>query len=165
VELQRRGSVGAVGLLATIGTPHEGADLATAGRAVGLVPGGSELLDAASSASGSGIDPSSRSVTQLSETSDLIVELGRTPLPEGLAAVSIAARTDLIVPVPRTRLEGATSVVVPTASVGAHSDLPGDPRTTRELALALAGAPPACRDLAEAVLDQVAGRVIGTLEG
>ena len=147
VELQRRGSAGTVGLLATLGTPHGGADLATAARAAGFVPGGSGLLDAAAGAAGSGIDPSSPSVAQLSETSDLIVELGRTPLPEGLAAVSIAARTDPIVPVPRTRLEGATSVVVPTASAGAHSDLPGDPRTTRELALALAGAAAGCRDV------------------
>ena len=165
VELQRRSSAGTVGLLATLGTPHGGADLATAARAAGFVPGGSGILDAAAGAAGSGIDPSSPSVAQLSETSDLIVELGRTPMPEGLAAVSIAARTDPIVPVPRTRLEGATSVVVPTVSAGAHSDLPGDPRTTRELALALAGAPPGCRDVVEAVLDQVAGRVIDTLEG
>ena len=56
-------------------------------------------------------------------------------------------------------------MVVPTASAVPTATCPGDPRTTRELALALAGAPPGCRDLVEAVLDQVAGRVIGTLEG
>ena len=63
--------------------------------------------------------------------------------PEDLEAVSIAGRADFVVPVPRTRLDGAREVVVSVdGSANAHKDLPGDPATARELALALAGAPP-----------------------
>jgi hypothetical protein len=94
----------------------------------------------------------------------VIHRVARTPLPDGLPAVSIAGRTDPVVPVPRTHLDGARSVVIPITSIDAHSLLPGDPRTTRELGLALVGAPPRCRDFTDALLDQASGRLISGIE-
>jgi pimeloyl-ACP methyl ester carboxylesterase len=162
-ELERRGSVDAVGLLATLATPHEGADLATAARAVGLTGGGQLVLKGLGAVAG--LDPFAPTIEQLSETGDLIAHLEDTPLPDGVEAISIAGRTDPVVPAPRTQLDGATSVVIPTLNpLTAHGDLPGDPRTTRELTLALAGAPPGCRTMVESLLDQATGQVIGGAE-
>jgi hypothetical protein len=42
--------------------------------------------------------------------------------------------------------------------------LPSDPATTREIALALAGAPPTCADLAEGLADVVVSHVIAESE-
>jgi hypothetical protein len=161
-ELERRGAAHVVAWLATLGTPHEGADLATAAAAIGHSSAGEALLERLGPRLD--LDPSAPTAGQLSETSDLIEDLARTPLPQGLPAVSVAARTDFVVPVPSTRLAGARSVVIPLVTKDAHSDLPGDPRTTRELALALAGAPPGCRGLVDALLDQTAGRGISAVE-
>lgn len=147
-----------VGLLATIGTPHQGADLATAGVAVGgSAPGrlaleGIDLL---------GADTDAPSMAQLAETSDVIRELADHPVPAGLQAVSIAARGDLTVPASRTDVDGAPEAVVPLVGLSAHAELPGHGRTTREVALARAGLPPACIGLDEALADQLVGEAIG----
>jgi hypothetical protein len=161
-ELERRGRADLVGHLATIATPHGGAPLATAARAIGTTPLGHVVLDQVGPHAG--LDPHAPSAAQLSITGDLVHELEATPLPPNVDAISIAGRTDVLVPVQQTQLDGARSVVIPTSSPLAHSQLPGDRRTTRELALAWAGAPPTCRSLAHAVLDQAAGRVIAEVE-
>ncbi len=147
-----------VGLLATIGTPHQGADLATAGVAVGTSAAGSLALEGLDLL-GAGTD--APSMAQLAETSDVIRELADHPLPSGLRAVSIAARGDLVVPASRTDVDGAPEAVVPLLGLGAHSELPGHARTTREVALARAGLPPACIGLDEALADQLVGEAIG----
>jgi hypothetical protein len=51
-------------------------------------------------------------------------------------------------------------VVLPLGGLSAHSDLPGSPGATRELALALAGLPPGCQSLREALIDQGVGEAI-----
>jgi hypothetical protein len=163
-ELDRRGTAGPVAHLATLGTPHRGAIVATHARTVGAVP---VVGDWALGLFGPSLhlDPAAPTAEQLSTAGDLVHELERTPLPPGVDAVSIAARTDPVVPVPQTRLDGARSVVIPLTTKDAHTDLPGDPRTTRELALALTGAPPTCRGFAESLLDHAAGQAIDRLEG
>jgi hypothetical protein len=162
IELQRRGATDAIGLLATIATPHQGADLATAARALGTT----QVGDLALTAGGGplGLDPSAPSIDQLAEGSDVVDELARTPLPEGVEAVSVAGRADVVVPSGSTRFDGARPVVIPNNNPLSHDDLPGDPRTTRELGLALVGAPPGCRSLVEAVLDQAVGAGISSVE-
>lgn len=162
IELQRRGATDAIGLLATVATPHGGADLATAAFALGTTSVGElglELVDGLA-----GLDAAAPSAAQLSEASDVIEELAATPLPPGIEAVSVAGRADLVVPVPQTRFDGARSVVIPNNNPLSHSDLPGDARTTRELALTLAGLPPRCRSGVEAVLDQLVGAGISEVE-
>jgi alpha-beta hydrolase superfamily lysophospholipase len=130
-------------LVATLGSPHQGADLATAAamlRAAGLAVG-------------------STSVLQMAETSTFMADLAARPLPSATRVVSVAARGDLVVPAPRSRLAGAANMVVtlppPFASV--HARLPGAPEATRELALALAGLPPTCRSLPDVVADHLVG--------
>jgi hypothetical protein len=158
-ELRQRGEDHLVGLLATIATPHHGADLATAARAASSGPLGGPIRDLAQAV---GLPPGS--AAQLSEAGDLVAELEATPLPEHLRAISIAAREDWLVPSPEAELDGATNVVVPTGSPVAHDAVPGDPQTTRALALALAGRAPACRSLVDAVLDQAVGRELALVE-
>lgn len=162
-ELERRGDARAVALLATIATPHGGSDVATAARLLSTSTVGEQVLRRAGDAFGD-LDPTSTAVRQLSETSDLVAELGRTDLPAGLEAVSVAARSDFVVPVPRTALRGAPQAVVSLMSATAHSDLPGHRGTTRELLLALDGRPPSCKDLVEAVADHAVGTGISWTE-
>ena len=86
------------------------------------------------------------------------------PVPDTVTAISIAARGDIIVPVPRSAAPGMEEVVVPITGRDAHSDLPGSPQATRELRLALAGLPPGCQAFHEALLDQGVGEGISVLE-
>ncbi len=106
-ELEQRHvptAIDQVGLVATLGTPHRGADLATAVAAIKSTHGGSYALAALGALLPAGIDAGSPAVAQLAETSDLIDSLKRTQIPPGIESISIAARTDLVVPVPRTEL-------------------------------------------------------------
>ncbi len=167
LELERRhGPAGLdrLGLVATLGTPHAGADLATAIYAVGSTTVGSAVLDVGAAALGLPLDDDATSSAQLAESSALIAALTRTPLPDGVQGISIAARGDVVVPVPRTRLPGAPQVVVPVTGLAAHDALPGSPEAAREVALALAGMPPTCTSLRTALTDQVLGEGISWAE-
>ena len=165
IELARRHGTAwleHVGLLATLGTPHEGAVLATAGAALGSSVGGTLALEALDAVADVGTGATS--MAQLAETSDVIAELADHPIPAEVPAISIAARGDLVVPAPRTDAPGAVEATVPISGLDAHSALPGDPRTTREVALARAGLPPRCVGLAEALADELVGEAIATAE-
>ena len=59
------------------------------------------------------LDDDATPIRQLAETSDLVRDLAHAPIPDGVTAVSIAARGDLVVPVPRAVLPGGVEVVVP----------------------------------------------------
>ena len=150
--------------LVTLSTPHQGADLATAFDLTGRTLKGAAVQEGLSSLGVSGIDPTSTSVRQLSELSPFLRQLNRQPLPTGVRVTSIAARGDLVVPAPRARLPGATNVVVQVRGVAEHSAVTGAPATTREMALALAGLPPACEGLIDVALDALAGTAIATAE-
>jgi hypothetical protein len=167
VELERRHGAAwldRLGLVATLGSPHGGADLATAVDAVSSTVKGDAALELFAAATGQELDDDGVSIGQLSETSGVVAELAAHPVPEGVRAVSIAARGDLIVPVPRTVAPGMTPVVVPLSGRSAHSDLPSSPAATRELALALAGLAPTCQSFAAALMDQVQGEGISLVE-
>jgi hypothetical protein len=167
IELERRHGAGwleRIGLVATLGTPHGGADLATAIHAVSSTQSGGTALDAVATATDQDLDHAGRSVAQLSETSDLVAELAAHPVPDQVRALSISARGDLVVPGPRSVAPGMTEVVVPLAGPDAHSDLPGSPAVHRELALALAGRPPTCQRFGDALVDEVVGEGISYAE-
>ena len=110
------------------------------------------------------LDPHGKAVEQLAETSDLVADLTAHPIPRSVRAVSIAARGDRIVPVPRTVAAGMDSIVVPLVGPSAHSDLPGSPEATHELGLALAGLPPSCQSLGQALLDHATGEAMSLAE-
>lgn len=143
-----------VATLATLGTPHDGADAASA--AAGARWG----LPLAAARAVLPYDPASAAVRQLDEGSALIERLRALPLPERVHRVSIAARGDLVVAVPRTMGDGFPSVVVPLVGPDAHDRLPGAPVTTRELALAIHGRAPTCASWSALVADTVVGEAI-----
>jgi hypothetical protein len=132
----------------TLGTPHHGAVVATAANAIGIDRRVARLYDTLES---HGL-PTGRSTQQLASSSHLIDDLNRLGLPAGAAVTSIAASGDLLVDAQMSAIDDATNVVVPVTGglVGdsAHDALPGHPETARELALALGGRGPTCRDLA-----------------
>ena len=152
-----------LGVVVTLGTPHEGADLATGLELIRTTRLGDRVTDAASRLP-IGLTADAPAVQQLSETSDVIAELAATPLPDGVPVTTIGARADLIVPVPRTRLDGATQVTVPVGGLTAHDSLPGSDAATREVSLAVAGMPPGCIGFVGAVTDRLAGEAIAGIE-
>lgn len=151
----------------TLATPHQGAPLAGDAALLDSVPGADAALDAVSDATGLGIDAGSVAVAELAPASMLMDELADTPVPANVRFVSIAARGDVVVPAPRAWLAGATNVVVSVGGsldVDDHGALPGSAAARREVALALAGAPPSCQSLVDVVSDHVVGTVVDTLE-
>lgn len=149
----------ALGTVVTLATPHQGADLATAVAAVDPLSPAGAALGSAGRAIGLDLDLTRASIEQLGETSTVVAELAR-PVPLGVHLVSIGASGDLAVPDVRTSVAGAEHVTVHLSGPHAHDRLPADPATTREIALALAGAPPTCADLTRGLADVVVSHVI-----
>jgi hypothetical protein len=148
----------------TLGSPHQGADLATALALTARTTRGAQVQWAISRLGITGIDPRSRSVRQLAETSSFIRRLNARPLPKGPRFTTIAARGDLVVPSPRSRLPGATYAVVSVPTLNHHDALPGSAAATREIALARAGMAPTCEGLGDALADAAVGQFISTAE-
>jgi hypothetical protein len=149
----------------TLGTPHHGANLATAGVLLGQTGIGDSVEKVAGAAHLGGIDPKSTSVRQLAETSSFIRELNRRPPPDGVRFTSIAARGDPVVPSPRAHLGGATNVIVDVPGAGAdHDHLPGSTAATREIGLAVNDLGPTCQSLIDAVGDALYGAAISRTE-
>lgn len=167
IELEgRHGTewLSALGLVATLGSPHGGADLATAIHALSSTRSGATALDLVTHATGHELDHDGTSVAQLSETSQVVAELAAHPVPDVVDALSVAARGDVVVPVPRSEAPGMDEVIVPLMGRTAHSDLPGSAEATRALGLALAGLPPGCQSFGDALADQVVGEGISLAE-
>jgi pimeloyl-ACP methyl ester carboxylesterase len=137
----------AVEHLVTLGSPHDGTDLATANAGLGTSGLGRSGQSVLAWASEGGLDGGAVSAAQLAEGSALLDALGDRPLPEDLPVTSVAADGDLTVPAVHSSLPGATNVLVPLGGADAHTRLAGDPATSREVALALAGRGPKCRDV------------------
>ncbi|MBW3547313.1 MAG: peptidoglycan DD-metalloendopeptidase family protein [Actinobacteria bacterium] len=135
--------------LITLGSPHHGADVATANALLGTTTSGTLAQAITEWASDGRVDGSSDAAAQLAETSALVAELRHRPLPAGTRVTSVAASGDLTVVALNSSLEGATNVLVPLAGPSAHGDLPRSETTLRELQLALGGRGPTCRQLAD----------------
>lgn len=158
LALEERRAVGlppAVAHLVTLGTPHEGADLASLVRAVGQTPAGDRAIVQAQRALGLELDAHLPAGHQLAATSPVIELLRAQPPPAGVRVTSIAARGDLVVPAGRTVVRGpqVDRTTVGLVGVGAHDRLPGSAEATREIALALADRPPTCRGLGAVLAD------------
>jgi hypothetical protein len=165
LDLERRGfPLESLGLVATLAAPHDGADLATAVHAATTTLTGRAGLDVAERLLDSGLDPHGAAVEQLSETSDVVAELGRSGVPDDVELISIAVRGDMVVPAPRSRVDGARNVTVPETGIDAHSEMVGSDAVTRELALALAEMPQRCVGVWEAVSDEVIGHGISYIQ-
>lgn len=132
--------------LVMLATPNHGSDLATANAFLGTTGVGGVAQEAIAIGTGAP-DPDSRAVAQLSEASALIGHLDKSILPASTRVTSIAAEGDLIVGALNSSLKGATNVLVPLYGLEAHSGIVSSPDTRREVALALAGMGPTCRNV------------------
>ena len=150
--------------LITLATPHQGADLATALDLVAKTLRGAIVEEGVSRLGVSGIDPTSTSVRQLSETSGFLRDLNAQPLPEGVRVTSIAGRADVVVPAPHAHLPGAINAIVTVNGLNEHPLVPGAPAATREMVLALAGMAPACEGFGDAMADLLVGDAITAAE-
>ncbi len=140
----------------TIGSPHQGTDLATLGQAIEGTPVAS-VIDRVTAYR------DTEAVRQLSEST--VTE----PLvpPAGITAVAVAGATDVVVPGDHAIWPGAENVVVPPSwgdRLVEHAELPARPEVARALALAVAGRDPACLELADLVRSTVLSRGISTVE-
>ncbi len=152
-----------VASLVTLGSPHQGTDLATAAAMIGVT----QVGELGTRAVGRAMpwDPRGQSVQQLSETSSFIRDLNARPLPEGLYATSIGARGDLVVPAGRTEYEGARHVIVSVPGVFTdHDRLPASDEVEREVALAVNHLAPTCQTFTDAMVDALVSDQISTSE-
>jgi hypothetical protein len=165
VDLERRGfDLARLGVVVTLGSPHRGADAASVVAAANARLPGHLTLGAAESVLGTGLDPDATVATQLAEHSPAIGALADAGVPAGVRLVSIAARGDVVVAAPRTRVAGAVNVTVPVGGPGAHGDLVGSGEATAEVARALAGLPPGCESWADALADVATGHAVSLVE-
>jgi murein DD-endopeptidase MepM/ murein hydrolase activator NlpD len=154
-----------VSALVTLGSPHQGTELATALTMLGHTWTGKAVEAGAHAALPGQADPQAPSVQQMAEESEFMRELNRRRLPPGLRVTSIAARGDLVVPAGQTRLRGAKEVTVSVDSiVNDHGELPGSAQAQREIALGLAGMDPTCQAFADMLTDVVVSETIGMVE-
>ena len=150
------GAPRSVETLVTLGTPHQGADMAVAARAARRGPVGAVLAEGLRRMRPGDGDAGPAALRQLVPGSTFLAELARRPPPSGLRITSVAARGDLVVAPSRSRLRGARNVVVSVGHLHDHAHLPGSAPARREIALAVAGLAPTCRGRADALLDVAA---------
>jgi pimeloyl-ACP methyl ester carboxylesterase len=147
----------------TLGTPHQGTDLATAATEIAGTTAGEKAITAigrgANAAGLTGIDPGATSVRQMGETSAFIRNLPESGWdPAQTFVTSVAARGDPVVPNRHSHVQEppAHNVVVEangTQGLGDHVHLPGSPEATAEIVRAIARQPPTCRSLTDALVD------------
>lgn len=150
--------------LITLGTPHHGADVATALAWLNSTREG-RAIRALAKNQHTNFDLTGPGPAQLAETSEFIRELNARPLRNGVTYTSIGASTDIIVPAVRTRLKGARNVLVDMGGpLGAHSALHDAPQARRELLLALNDMPAGCQRILATAGRAVAGAGIAEFE-
>ncbi len=168
--LAQRGRLGGgpdalpVRVVLTVGSPHQGADLATASVAIeGNVT--AVLIDRLTEYRGAD------AVRQLSEVGSMRLPEPAAP-PSGVVAVAIAAATDLVVGAEHAIWPGATNVVIAPGTlaevsdqgVSVHSSLPGQSEVADALVRAATGLRQRCASLGDLVTSTLVARGISTLE-
>ena len=142
LELANRpGGLAALGTVVTIGTPHQGADLATV--ATLLDRHERDSIDLVTGLAGADVD--TRAMAAAPAGGDLRPDPGsaaRLAFPTASTSAPSAPRGDLVVTGDKTDVAGHPSAMLDLFGPAAHNDLPASAGTTREIALALAGLPP-----------------------
>ena len=152
-----------LGVVMTFGAPHGGAPIATFNDALfGTTPGivVGHGVDA--------FDPSSPlrapAVLDLSEAG-YVGDTAAIGFPDGVHAVTIGHRADLVVPGTEADAPGARHVIVGGFDPrDAHGGVGALPEVHDEVRLALAGLPPACQGARDAIFDLVTGTVVANTE-
>ncbi len=139
--------------LVTLGSPHAGADLAAVVAAGRVTHGGATAQDAVVQVTGLELDPTAPAARQLVAGSEVFGDLDHLSWPPSVRFTSVGARGDAVVTANRTVVAGARHTIVAVTGLHAHDQLPGSPEVTREIALAVAGAPPTCRDAIQVATD------------
>lgn len=150
-ELERRGRLDLVGTVVTIGTPHRGVDLGSGALVLGTRA--HLALGPLTTVTDGGVDSRATSVAQMAETSEVMLELRRDGVPDGVDLRTIGAFGDLVVTGDKTSVDGHPGAMVGLFGPMAHDALPGHADTTRELALALGGLPSGCRGIGARIAD------------
>jgi hypothetical protein len=148
----------------TISSPHQGAQIATAGALFEAVAPNTAGAIGAMAEGHTGWDPTATSVQQLASTSGFMDHYGNAPLPS-VPITSIGCWNDLVVPATQIDLRGATEVTLRTAAgpLEAHGEVVADPVTTIEVARALHRQAPTCQSFADmAVATVVSSTIAGT---
>lgn len=139
-----------LGAVVTLASPHRGAPLAVLARRAGR-----SALGPVAAAAARALDeppPGTVAVEEMAGGSGFLDLLARRPLPPGVRVTTVGAVDDVMVPVDRTRLAGAEHVVVdPAGLLDDHARIVDDPEALRAVRLALAGMPPPCLGLADAL--------------
>jgi murein DD-endopeptidase MepM/ murein hydrolase activator NlpD len=164
---ERRGALPAsVHTLVTLGSPHQGANAATAVDTIASDPRGAIVLEQVQQGLAIPLDPSLPAGRQLSQVSSLIDDVRAHPVPRSVHFTSVGARGDVVVPAGRTVTDdpGAHETILPLSGIHAHDRLPADAGATREIALAVAGRAPTCRSLAEVTADLTVSDLISWTE-
>jgi hypothetical protein len=148
--------------LVTLGSPHQGADLAEAVMGVqDTLVGDAILQGAVDGGVMAPLDPRRPAITQLAPTGPTLAAVRDQPLPDHVRFTSVGVRYDLTVPAGRTDDGAAHHVVVdPGLSFDAHGAVTTSPAALREVRLALAGAAPTCEAFGAHLLDRAAPEVI-----
>ncbi len=167
--LDLRGRLGAgptalpLRVVLTIGSPHQGTDLATAGVAIEGT-GTAVLVDHLTEYR------EAESVQQLAEAGSMTLPPPLDP-PPGVVAVAVAAAADLVVGAEHAIWPGAANVVIaPGGGEGAggddgsvHSSLPARPEVNEALARAAGGLRQRCSALTDLVTSTLTARGISTV--
>jgi hypothetical protein len=154
--------------LVTLATPHQGADLAAVIASARSSEAGAALLERVATASGVELDPGSAAARQLVPTSSVVRHLADVAPPPSVWFTSVGVRGDLVVAANRAApSRGGPEThhtILPLGGPRAHDQVTGDPATTREIALAVAGLPPTCRGLVQVATDLVVAESVSLAE-
>ena len=143
-----------VDTLVTVASPQRGAPLATGVVALADSPGGAAALSHIRAVGvADELDDRLPAIPDLAETSAVIEEIHRRPMPDGVRFVTIGGSGDLVVPGSSAIDDAAdAAIIVPTeVGTGAHGSLPSSAAATREIGLAVAGMGPTCQGPGEAL--------------
>ena len=152
-----------IGVVVTFASPHQGTPSADIVGAVGERDLGTRAHKFAELV-GAGGFLGARVIDDLS-TDGFAAHFADVAFPDGIHAVTIGARGDVVVPANTAWAPGANHVVLGGGSpFTAHSDVVGLDTASREVALALAAAPPACEGLINRFFDWIIPSVIDASE-
>jgi hypothetical protein len=153
-----------LGNVVTLSSPHQGAPLATAARAMDRGFVGRGILDGLDALGADAPPADSAAVRDLAEQSPVMQHLWDHGLPDHVDFTTIGAPEDVVVPANRIAVPGATETVQPVDALNQHRAIVRDPTALRAVRAALEHRAPPCVGLTTALRSAVAPVVISRTE-